>query len=434
MGNRINKTNWNKVFNELQKSEKFVSKAQENKQSAAASKALEGAKAKPTEETTFKATLSLTEKLKSLSAKIQKFINQKILKTPETPQNLERIGKGKVKLVWAPKNGPAAEANLPIDRSKTKEQAEVYYTPVKTFFGSREKSLKAEYKILKDIKDNLHGKDIKNLALNAEEVEIGGRFALKVDKGSDFEDEIKKNTPTLEQRVKFGKEYISGMKELHDAGFAYGDIKPENCLLMKGEVKISDFGKSRNVGEGKKPYTGNMRFAPPEGSLSKKGDVYGAALVLIRIFEESVITQNESLLPAEDKEEFEPLEERRGIERYILEHKAFQAIEPRGWKGKVELMKRRAKAVILSKNEKEKQTEALNQYIIELGERLEGKLQERRANDLVNLLLDMTNGNPEERPSMEEVQKSYNSIFFNVSENQSASTPPSSSESSRGAP
>lgn len=45
-------------------------------------------------------------------------------------------------------------------------------------------------------------------------------------------------------------EVIAALKSVHDAGFVYGDLKPENVVITEsGHVKITDFGACRPVTE-----------------------------------------------------------------------------------------------------------------------------------------------------------------------------------------
>jgi serine/threonine protein kinase len=50
-------------------------------------------------------------------------------------------------------------------------------------------------------------------------------------------------------------EIVSALESIHNAGFVYGDLKPENIVLTtSGHAKLTDFGAVR-------PLTGAVRFS-----------------------------------------------------------------------------------------------------------------------------------------------------------------------------
>jgi len=67
-------------------------------------------------------------------------------------------------------------------------------------------------------------------------------------------------------------EILNGLVHIHAHGYVYGDLKPENVLLMENDhVKIADFGASRRVDECKDgaPIEGTPIYLPPEVLLGK---------------------------------------------------------------------------------------------------------------------------------------------------------------------
>ncbi len=266
------------------------------------------------------------------------------------------------------------------------------------------------------------------------------RYGLKVPfaEGGDFEDKIREDLK-IETRIEFGRQYLEGMNELQTAGFIYGDIKPENCLIFgKGHnqtLKITDFGKTRKIktdDNGKEipqRYKGNIRFVPPEGKLSKKGEVWGAALVMIRNFEEMILPEdkNTSLwgeVEEAQKDEFlknrkkikedgkyknKRMQKRRGIERFIIEHEAFQATAGSGWTN----LLRRAKLMNLSQDEKLFQKQVLDRYIDLLAKEFKEKniVENSKVDQFAALLKNMTQIDPNKRLAMEDALEEYNEIF-----------------------
>jgi hypothetical protein len=212
-------------------------------------------------------------------------------------KNFKEIARGAIKIVW-------------VDRSKISASGEnlsktVFYTPVDSFFGGNERELKEEVKKMQAIQAKLDETSIEHLAVNVREVDkaerIKGKYTLEVDIAStDFEKKMRTSDISMDERIKLGGHLLQGLQALHKADYVHGDMKPENCLIYKNEtgevLKMSDFGKAKELGNNHAPYSGNTRFAPPEGQVSKKSDVYGAAMVLIRNLEEPLLGKEKTLI------------------------------------------------------------------------------------------------------------------------------------------
>jgi len=219
------------------------------------------------------------------------------------------------------------------------------------------------------------------------------------------------------ERIRLAHDFLAGMTVLSVADCAHGDIKPQNCLVYRDSrgslsLKVSDFGKTQKVAEGEtKPYRGNIRFVAPEGRVSKQGDVYGAALVVIRTLEEFLGDSGESLVKIDKKDkEAQAIKKRRGIEKYIVEHKAFLGADTPGlpsiiYKG----LPRRARLEKQTKKQKERQQKLLEGYVNALIEGLEGK--NIKCGELGNLLKEMLHVDPQKRPTMEEAFNRFKNIF-----------------------
>lgn len=328
------------------------------------------------------------------------------------------IGSGAEKHVLIPANNLVHSAG---------EEAKAFYVPVRKFIFSKKNALKQEHAKMEDIKSKLS--ESKYLAVDSKVIRdkerFGHSFALEVNKAEkDFEGELRDINTTIPQRLRYGLEYSRGMTELHKAGYAYGDIKPENCLIYKDSVteekslKIADFGKAQKVADGeKRTYTGNLRFAPPEGVLSKSGDVFGAALVLIRTLEDPLLENGNSLIPVgqEDQDTIseKALDKRRGVEQLIVNHKAFPGIDEPDFPAKLfRRLPRQATLAHQSEETKNTQVKVLHQYIDVLTNTLVfNGLDKSSAKDLNELLKDMVNVSPEKRPSMEQVANRLEAIL-----------------------
>ena len=260
-------------------------------------------------------------------------------------------------------------------------------------------------------------------------------FALEVERAkSDLEQFIQQGNLSMAQRLDICLQYACGLRDLHKAGFAQGDVKPENCLvytqnedasLGDGEflIKLADFGKAKRIAEegGSKMYKGNLRFCPPEGRLSKAGDVYGAALVMIRILEESqgILGANGSLpdISIPDKDRESETNKERGIAKFTVEHKAFLGIGKQGlYGGLTKRLPRQAKLEDLSARQRAEQNQLLNEYMDTLEHKLMKKediseTDKLRLPHFFRLLKQMTANHPTERATAEEAYSGISQLI-----------------------
>lgn len=78
-----------------------------------------------------------------------------------------------------------------------------------------------------------------------------------------------------EKEARFwGCELILAIEHLHQKGYVYRDLKPENVLIdADGHVKLTDFGLSKllNIKEGEttKSFCGTPQYLAPEIMLKK---------------------------------------------------------------------------------------------------------------------------------------------------------------------
>lgn len=332
------------------------------------------------------------------------------------------VNRGAVKIVWVKRSKIGSSVGEGSTRSK-KESA--FYTAIDSFLGRKSRELKSEFEKMQMVAKKLELKSgsTENLAVHGKErkgkKKIGGSYTIKVERAStDFENKLLDPDTSLKERIHFGSHLLNGLANLHLLDLSHGDMKPENCLIFENDgeyiLKISDFGKTEWVGEGSKSYRGNLRYAPPEGVQSKKGDVYGAALMLIRNFEEEYLQANSmsSLIQVAEKEcDMAALPTKRGIEKYVIESKDFLAFNE-GFS--LSILKRRITVGMRSQTEGENQTKAIHNYIDALHERLskDDRLSHEQVEAFCYLLKDMTDADPKQRISAKVAAERYDQIFL----------------------
>jgi len=341
-------------------------------------------------------------------------------------QKYVEIDRGAVKIVWVKRSKIRASGQQNISTSAQKMQSEsVYYTAISSWWGRKTAELKSEFEKMQTIgkKIELKSGSSENLAVQGKErkgeKQIGEGYTLKVERAStNFENKLRQPETALNERIRFGSHLLRALSNLHLADYAHGDMKPENCLIFEKDrefiLKISDFGKTELVGNGSYYYRGNMRYAPPEGLQSKKGDVYGAALMLIRNFEEEYLQANSisSLIQIEEKERDMPAQAGvRGIEHYIIESKAFLAFND---EFSLYNYRRRIAMTMRSKVQQENQSSAIHMYIDALHEELskDDRFSDEQVEAFCYLLKNMTDADPKARISAEEASEHYDQIFY----------------------
>lgn len=344
-------------------------------------------------------------------------------------RNFTELGFGKAKRVWE-KEGDTESAYL----TPMKQQA-----ITRLFQKSKKTEIKEEVETANQIKEELdpEPEEELNLAVDLtvlEDEKIQGEYTVKTTRaGVEYTDEtgakkthldldkrIHEAPPTFPDSAAIGEQVLNGMVNIHKAGFVHGDLKLENVLIYKGSdgkilARISDFGKTRRLGNNKTAmYTGNARFASPEGKLSKKGEVFSTAVMLIRVLEGELIQKNTVsskvlISPTRPGKTFET-SQREGVEKFLTTSQDCPQNETKSLKGKVQVYGRTAlvQAHLDPKKLYNAQIE-IHSYISELRKQLieEHGSDEKKINAVCNLLMKMTNSIPKERPSMEEALTEY---------------------------
>lgn len=392
-----------------------------------------------------------------LKMKVRDIVNQALVNGNQQSRDsilgltTEIIGKGKAKVVHYIPSRPGY----------------VYYTPVQDVLGGKQREIQAEVETAKNISRNIYvkglfdalgeilhddsipdeetlrrvfetnacpaiSKKMENLALDLVELKgderVSGKYTVRTSKAlHDLEAEITPNEKDSAYSFKSKSELIqgffSGLDNLHQADYVHGDLKPENILIQEFELKgskkkiskLSDFGKTHPIADGAViSYSGNPRFMAPERNLSKKGEVYSAAMIAIRVLEEGLLDKStpilRSLSPEEVDTDVVSPRERRGIEKFVVENKKMVQTESTTLKGK---FKAYAPSFIRGKIDFTQAQEEMHGYIDALIKKLSEKvdLAVEKQHSLRLLLKKMTLSDPAERPTMTEVCREFDGLI-----------------------
>ncbi len=371
-------------------------------------------------------------------------VNDVALKT----LHIEHLAQGKDKRVWQVSKDALLKMSPDV---RAKWEGAVLIEPLT---ASRGQLVKEEFALMDEI---TRGLDIApgmetNLALSYEKVTAadGKVYYIMPKAVADGERAITdpKRPYSFEQGVSYCKQFVHGMTNLHSTGRVHGDLKPENLLIYENDrLAVADFGKSKKVPTSSE-YKGNTRFGPPEGKLSKAGDVYGAGLVMIRMLEEVAMRTDpalqgkSTLFELENKKNVPAHSSRRGVEKFIVENPRFSRsfeTKDRGLLGgKGQDIAARVKTVkgIVDPALLEEEEIFLNLYIQKLTRSLlnGGMITEEQRARLEWLLMDMVQINETRRPTMSQVQERFEAIFTTLSDTESSLSPMSSFVSSELSP
>lgn len=236
----------------------------------------------------------------------------------------------------------------------------------------------------------------------------------------DLEAAVRKKEYKFPQSASLTHQLMKGFRDLHAGGYIHGDTKLENILVYRWEgkpvVKIADWGKCKKLtNKGIAFYTGNHRHMPPERISSQKGEVFGVAMMVVRILEEEFLTDSTHAMLVEPdtkdavkekllREENHVTKSRKGIERYLSLCKGCPEIDA-NWSDAMTHVLGSFKSFI-SKSHTNIDSQ-VGKYLNALQKSLEkqyGDSDEKRAaiGKLIALLTAMTRSNKAERITMEE--------------------------------
>lgn len=89
-----------------------------------------------------------------------------------------------------------------------------------------------------------------------------------------------------EQILMWSIQFCYAMDYVNQQGVIHGDIKPDNILISKGIVKITDFGLAKSLADPSKKYEGTITYLAPEsweGIKSISSEIYAFGIVLYQM-------------------------------------------------------------------------------------------------------------------------------------------------------
>lgn len=215
-----------------------------------------------------------------------------------------------------------------------------------------------------------------------------------------------RETLSLQDRLDYAKQVVQGFLSLHRAGVVHGDPKPDNVLYVEGNLVLADFGKTASPHGGL--HTGNLRYVAPELACTFKGEVFSAALLMIRILEDGFLTKERSMLASVMSPKHKPSAGRQGIEQFLIMNPACPHNE-----STVSSRIGSFFSKIVSVSGREGASLEIRRYIGALaGSLLLADIPAGEVRKLVDLLQSMTAANPAARPTMAEVRVRLNQIQF----------------------
>ncbi len=357
--------------------------------------------------------------------------SSKSLESPLITLHLRLLDKGEAKLVYEDINDSRFVYYLPVSDDKAEE-----------VFSEGDTAALLRDELASEVAEedsNLHIDQVKLIQVdpsspkgatspsNASSSVDKRRIVIRTRRAnSNLEKTIRNPKLDLMERVELCLDVGHGFKRLQSKGAVHGDAKTDNVLVQGNKSKgdklnaiISDWGKfTKMFNRGFGIHKGNTRLGmAPEGYLSKKGEVYSLALILVRILEEGVFENGEDCLISLDKDtemksyEVKEGKERRGIEKFVVQNKYCPQFEHgaiRSGLARVYNFFRSIAVFVRGKASPESERE-VHRYISVLIDKYSDKFRhdDDAKLDMISglrvLLEQMTRSNPAERPTMGEV-------------------------------
>lgn len=214
---------------------------------------------------------------------------------------------------------------------------------------------------------------------------------------------------------------IQGFRSLHDGGYIHGDPKLDNILLYKTkegmlEARLGDWGKARKMADDEVGiHLGNRRHMPPERLCSKKGEVFGVGMMLVRLLEEELLQDQKVKMLIEPKEEWidpqkraqlrfeaDPTRQRKGIERFLSILAIAPEIDAKSIDVAIHIALSMAHLAAFSSEKQLELDQAISDYLDALEDQLQKKYPDeaKEIRNTVAILRGMLQSDPYRRISM----------------------------------
>jgi hypothetical protein len=86
-----------------------------------------------------------------------------------------------------------------------------------------------------------------------------------------------------DQCLAYARQLLNGLVALHGAGLVHRDVKPSNCILVGGTLKLADVGLLAQA-DGTLSQLGTLKYMPPDGRMDARADVYAAGLTIYEMW------------------------------------------------------------------------------------------------------------------------------------------------------
>lgn len=340
----------------------------------------------------------------------------------EQIQQLKFLGKGKAKEVFELDDRMAVY--VPTSRKKAPElryEAEYAAELQEDLIKKNKRDLASCLMKVDPITDDKEKAKITTTLQAKRRESIGDVVAYKTEKGLKDAAGLAKDSFDYGTNKLLIQDVLKGMCGMHSTNKVHGDLKTENIMIYQDKngysAKVCDFGKVRRLGPNATAmHTGNPRFAPPEGVLSQKGEVYSTAIVMLSILESEILNQDEVNPEAPASNASASSKQRWGVEKFLVDTPACPQGEVLTLRGKISIYGRGIISAFIrqpSPASLKAAQIAVHDYIDQQIDKLEGKegYDLKELEGIRKLLKSMTDADPSQRPTMEEALQVYNAIL-----------------------
>lgn len=153
-------------------------------------------------------------------------------------------------------------------------------------------SLYGMVEALKKVEDKPHVNGGFLIALKCFKFKTKKEYAIIINEFGEtdlFKYIYKQKDHSLNSKLKFTRELLEGLVEMHENGVAHMDIKPKNVFIVKGVAKLSDLDLATSVGklvEGTPTHLAPELLGRAVASIQEfmKADVYSLGVTLFELY------------------------------------------------------------------------------------------------------------------------------------------------------